>query len=671
MAQARPQVVNIATAFRGLEDRPSLESPETARIAINCEFSDGSIRPRPGFEEVKEWNILDTGPNQGKMIKFTDRFDQTWFMVVGPESSGEDVLAITCHPSGDQFASVVLPGEPYDADFNCSLMECFIDGDKTILISTKTQVYFFKVNGRTIRVPDLTVDAVKYDVVNAPYWNSHPKGYATYHNNRVFYSGFSINQEIILDGTVPEDQTWVPETWLFGGRSKMTIQPAVFAFGDSVDPVGLHVANVVMVEPHERAMGTASIAEKLIMFTDRGIYQLTGDPGLMAHGFNVTGITKLVNGYGCVDPHSIQVTPAGIFYLSYDGLRLFTGESTRIPAFDHLWKGSASTRVPDVMEGVMETLGYPWRVIRAAPVVSLHRDMQSEVWFQVQVNGGYVVLVYNYELETASVYCRYDMGRMFGGYMQHEGREYVTQGGKLLEIRRDAVDDTSAGPPGIIPQLYVSSRFMRGNEERYDYRYLRLHLEARGRGSSSTRKAKWFMEGSDASFDEMLGGASNAAVQATSGDLDTHPHTDNSYFLDSFVLGTEGNISGITAANPAVVTLDAGHGLETGATVTITGTNSTPAIDGTHTITKVAADEFSVPVTTTGTGNVGNVDWTADPDQSTLTSRDIFVSKVYPEPVCDKWLVWGFYDVPTDAHRPPWVRCYGATVEVHPSGGTR
>tara|TARA_R110002020_G_scaffold284011_2_gene499638 strand:+ start:105 stop:1100 length:996 start_codon:yes stop_codon:yes gene_type:complete len=331
----------------------------------------------------------------------------------------------------------------------------------------------------------------------------------------------------------------------------------------------------------------------------------------------------------------------------------------------------------------METLGYPWKVVRGAAVQSVHRDMESEVWFQVQVNGGYVVLVYNYELQTASIYCRYDMGRMFGGYIQHEGREYMTRGNKLLEMRRGITDNktTLADPwgayDGIIPQIYVSSRFMRGNEERYDYRYLRLHLDARGRGSSSPYKAKWFMEGPDGSFDEMLEGESNADSQSTDGDLDTHPHTDNSYFLDSFVLATEGNISGITAANPAVVTLDADHGLETGVTVTITGTNSTPSIDGTHTITKVDADEFSVPVTTTGTGSIGKADWVehvariGDPAQSTLTSRDIFVSKVFPDPVCDKWLVWGFYDVPADGHRPPWVRCYAATVEVHPSGGTR
>lgn len=65
-----------------------------------------------------------------------------------------------------------------------------------------------------------------------------------------------------------------------------------------------------------------------------------------------------------------------------------------------------------------------------------------------------------------------------------------------------------------------------------------------------------------------------------------------------------GTVTGITIAAAALVT-SLGHGLKTGDTAIIAGTNSTPIIDGTHVVTVTDNDHFSVPVTTTGTGNAG------------------------------------------------------------------
>lgn len=67
------------------------------------------------------------------------------------------------------------------------------------------------------------------------------------------------------------------------------------------------------------------------------------------------------------------------------------------------------------------------------------------------------------------------------------------------------------------------------------------------------------------------------------------------------------SITGISAANPTVIT-SASHGLTTGQTVYITGSNSTPSIDGIHTITVTNTNTFSIPVYVTGAGNAGK--WT-------------------------------------------------------------
>ena len=75
------------------------------------------------------------------------------------------------------------------------------------------------------------------------------------------------------------------------------------------------------------------------------------------------------------------------------------------------------------------------------------------------------------------------------------------------------------------------------------------------------------------------------------------------------VKGTDASytINAITAAASAEVTTTASHGLTTGDTVTIEGSNSTPVIDGTRVVTVVSATKFTVPVNTSGAGTAGTV----------------------------------------------------------------
>jgi len=62
-----------------------------------------------------------------------------------------------------------------------------------------------------------------------------------------------------------------------------------------------------------------------------------------------------------------------------------------------------------------------------------------------------------------------------------------------------------------------------------------------------------------------------------------------------------------TVANPTHVTTTIDHNLVTGNQVTISGSNSTPSINGEHTITRIDANTFSVPVNVTVGGTTGTV----------------------------------------------------------------
>lgn len=68
---------------------------------------------------------------------------------------------------------------------------------------------------------------------------------------------------------------------------------------------------------------------------------------------------------------------------------------------------------------------------------------------------------------------------------------------------------------------------------------------------------------------------------------------------------TSGSITTIATGNPSVVTTSSAHGLETGNIVTIGGSDSTPSLDGTQTITVLSDTTFSVPVNVTNAGTTG------------------------------------------------------------------
>lgn len=65
------------------------------------------------------------------------------------------------------------------------------------------------------------------------------------------------------------------------------------------------------------------------------------------------------------------------------------------------------------------------------------------------------------------------------------------------------------------------------------------------------------------------------------------------------------NISGVSTANPGVVTTSAAHGLTTGQTVVIASVGGATQANGTWVVTVIDATHFSIPVNVTGTYTSG------------------------------------------------------------------
>ncbi len=109
-----------------------------------------------------------------------------------------------------------------------------------------------------------------------------------------------------------------------------------------------------------------------------------------------------------------------------------------------------------------------------------------------------------------------------------------------------------------------------------------------------------------------------AAITARSGsgtvvEAKTAVHVECTGLEDNTEAGTGGakTITANSLANPTVVSATA-HGFETGDTVTIAGSNSTPTIDGSRVVTVINANSFSVPVNVTVAGTAGTATFASD-----------------------------------------------------------
>jgi hypothetical protein len=81
------------------------------------------------------------------------------------------------------------------------------------------------------------------------------------------------------------------------------------------------------------------------------------------------------------------------------------------------------------------------------------------------------------------------------------------------------------------------------------------------------------------------------------------------------------NISNISVANPTIVTSSTPHGLTSGETIAIYGSNSTPSVDGSYVVTVIDPTHFSIPVNVTVGGTLGSF----VPQNGTFTSPNQFL----------------------------------------------
>lgn len=142
---------------------------------------------------------------------------------------------------------------------------------------------------------------------------------------------------------------------------------------------------VFRVDEVGRITALQPMDSQLVVFTDRGIYSITG------YGADSTGqgsslqIQTLSTGTGCIEPRSVVLTPIGVFFQSLKGLYLLT----RTGSLEFLDFGAAA-------EDVVRTAGN----LRSA---TLLEDRHEVRWVgNSAVTGGPLVLIYDYQHDVWS-----------------------------------------------------------------------------------------------------------------------------------------------------------------------------------------------------------------------------------------------------------------------------
>ena len=552
--------VQYAGPWKGIELRDAYQTDAHCQVALNISFHRGCIEGRDGLG----YNVLTTGLRPRSSHTFVaDRLvGAPRLLVVGPDATTYQIKVVICSLDFEVLATVNLTtqfGETANPDFQCGMARQTVarattvgaarEGHDIVVITTPTTSYEWDpgFNELTIRRVDVTLETIKLDIINFFYVAQPPKGtIVEVHQRRTYYAGFAPGTEFALDGTLPADVSDVPEHWINKGRSSLSVGPSAIFYSDVNAPFDLHASGFFAVPINERVAGLRSFREQLVVFTDKGLYLLLGDPSIYGQGAQ---FLRAVVGSGCVAPKSIEEVNGLLYYVGTDGIYTYDGQTaTKISKpIDEYWTPLPMTdRVPKAMYGYLQQYAlWPWVIDRGALSLarSFHSASTNQVWFSIPLVGGSgCTLVWDYIHGAWSVY----RGATAGLTEQfcYGGAVYIENGRE----RRFLVTDLGISEYGTHPNdfgeaifaFYLSARHAKGNDQDIVFRHLRLNMLAWGLADAGFYPV-WMLETELAAFDVQLGGVSNANRIDTSGPLETHPYgsivvtdppsTNNTYFV--------------------------------------------------------------------------------------------------------------------------------------------
>lgn len=575
---------HITGPWKGMDLRENGDPEDSYFLGINVDTSNGLLEARPPLQVVG-----DSAPYRSR-LHYVDRPGVgRVVLAVGTDLQlpGGGITFRAYNPDNlislgaIQNLSTAFGEVPDDGTFNCSFVDTYLntsgDARPVTLITTRfnSYVYDAQVNDHALRLVAVATDSFQINGVNFAYWTSRPRGYiATLHQTRVYYAGFT-ESKVVFDSPLEDTQNAVPRIYLNTGRDMLGLNSSVVVWSDEFDPVGIRGDHFLQVDQGETITGLHSMGEALLVFTDRGLYSLSG------YSDETYTLTKVHGGVGCVAPHSIVQVGSVVYFMAVDGLYAFGGlaapEVVKLTlGLDPLWLGWGGTQtfLPDALADRLGQYGWPWQVIVSEMDRSNGRycPKYNQIWWSMPTTGVWyarafpVTLVYDLDNRGFNLYIMTPTDRsggvsnscMYDAVAVDKGQRWLTSNalGDIQELGLGSYDGVKDGAYSRgVPMFWVSGRILAENNQ--EFQLQRAWFKLLGTGAVVTEPPygdttvgsgavpfdvpMYFVEGEESAHDQQndLGTVGTYETRKTvTAALPCHANPAGTYFYGTAVYGT-------------------------------------------------------------------------------------------------------------------------------------
>ncbi len=342
-------------------------------LAINVDFSRGTIRPRRGFSA---FSGKPAWPGSARVMG-----------LAGYQKSNGQSLVIAIVMKTFATANTAYPWtlefQVYDSNGGTALSTTRIDqhpfyetpdpdnwysmcqfNDKLFIASRrgKTMQYDFDVDAEK---PEYSTGKVLASMAAAvKMFTTFPQGsILVEHDGRMVVAGFQ-NERHILNERVEDSQFAIDDERIDLTRVSVNFRPNELIISETVTPNSFAFDRIIPFSSDTAVRGLASTGAGLLVITDSNVYSLQISPANQEVVAGPKQQTRLlVEGIGCVGQRTVVQGRGLTAWMGHDGVYLHDGQSVRSISDDiaDLWSAGRWREGPIFAMGdIAASLGYPF-----------------------------------------------------------------------------------------------------------------------------------------------------------------------------------------------------------------------------------------------------------------------------------------------------------------------
>lgn len=489
------RMVTLAGPWSGIEERERFQDESSASISMNVDYSRGFIEGRPGAETIAHIADNDTIAYRTQLFIYKPVLGDPRILVCGAKLDPENhnlstaevvfrVFNMQGHPMGPLQNLTTDLSEPPDKSFTCSFTNAIVstasfESRHAVVITTVYGSYVYEPveSESTVRRLDPETDGFRDNAASVSYLMHSPCGRAVKrHLTMFFFGGLKRKQHCPLSSPLEAEQNAMAEHLISAGRAEVQFSPEILIYSEPEHIGDYPYTSHEVVEIGERITGLESHLDTLVIFTDRGIYNLSA---VSPENFMTT---KTVNNVGCIAPGSVVSVGDVIYFMGVDGIYAYAGSGQQgavakvSEPINSIFGGDpTTTHLPEAtlitygaFPALMKLYGWPWKIDKGAMHLcqAMHVTSMNQIWWSIPVRGEYsekflATLVFDYKQKSWSIYTGTQQtnnteSKPFfysGDTMRAPGGElvYFTDSiGRIKKLlRRGDIDKDRAGVSGL------------------------------------------------------------------------------------------------------------------------------------------------------------------------------------------------------------------------------